>query len=70
MKSKSRREFLRSTAISTASLFAARSLPAWAQVSATGSITPPLSVFGYSKVRLLDGPFRIQFEQNHKLIVP
>jgi DUF1680 family protein len=33
------------------------------------AVTPPLSVFGYSSVQLLDGPFRTQFDQNHKLFV-
>jgi len=33
----------------------------------TAPITPSLAVFGYSKVQLLDGPFRKQFDENHKL---
>ncbi len=46
------------------------SLPAWARrkVGQT-AITPPLSVFEYSQVQLLDGPFRVQFDQNHKLFM-
>ena len=37
--------------------------------SATAAITPSLSVFGYSQVQLLDGPFSTQFDQNHKLFL-
>jgi uncharacterized protein len=66
MKSRSRRQFLKATAVSTTGLFALRSLPAWARRAAAGPITPPLSVFGYSNVQLLDGPFRLQFDQNHQ----
>src|SRR5215831_3917238 len=70
MKSKSRRDFLRSTAVSAAGLLAARSIPAsWAKTPVAMAVTPPLSVFGYSSVQLLDGPFRTQFDQNHKLFV-
>ena len=70
MKSKSRREFLRSTAVSAAGLLAARSLPAsWARMPVTTAVTPPLSVFGYASVELLESPFRTQFDQNHKLFV-
>jgi DUF1680 family protein len=29
----------------------------------------PLSVFGYPRVQLLDGPFRTQFDQNHKVFL-
>jgi uncharacterized protein len=66
MKAKTRRQFLKSAAISATGLYAARSLPLWARSSAAAKITPPLSVFGYSKVQLLDGPFRVQFDQNHQ----
>lgn len=66
MKAKSRRQFLKAAAISTTGLYAVRSLPAWARPSVAAQITPPLSVFGYSKVQLLDGPFRVQFDQNHQ----
>jgi DUF1680 family protein len=66
MKAKSRRQFLKAAAISATGLYAVRSLPAWARPSVPAKITPPLSVFGYSKVQLLDGPFRVQFDQNHQ----
>lgn len=69
MKNKTRRQFLKSAAISTTSLLASRSLPLWASTSTTNAVTPPLSIFGYSKVQLLDGPFRTQFDQNHKLFL-
>ena len=66
---KSRRRFLSSAAASAASLLAARTLPAWARAKAADAVTPPLSVFGYAQVQLLDGPFRSQFEHNHKLFL-
>ena len=68
MKTKSRRQFLRSAAASTAGVLAVSSLPAWARKKAESTGTP-LSVFGYSKVQLLDGPLRVQFDQNHKLFL-
>ncbi len=69
MKTKSRRQFLSTAAVSTAGLVAARSLPAWARKKTEVAVTPPLSVFGYADVQLLDGPFRVQFDQNHKLFL-
>jgi uncharacterized protein len=69
MKRRSRRQFLSSAAVSTAGLYAMRSLPAWAKKAATAQITPSLALFGYSEVQLLEGPFRAQFEQNHKLFL-
>jgi len=66
MKRKSRRQFLSSAAASTAGLFALRALPAWARSKSAAPITPPLSVFSYSSVQLLDGPLRVQFDQNHQ----
>jgi DUF1680 family protein len=69
MKNKTRRQFLKSAAVSTAGFLAVRSFPAWAKPSATVAITPQLSVFGYAKVQLLEGPFRTQFDQNHKLFL-
>jgi hypothetical protein len=59
-----RRQFLKSAAISTAGLLAARSFPAWARpaaVAPAAAVTPPVSVFAYPKVQLLEGPFRLQF---------
>src|SRR5271165_877568 len=72
MRKKSRRQFLSSAAVSTVGLLAARSLPASpskASNAAKAAITPPISVFDYSAVQLLDGPFRVQFDNNHKLFL-
>ena len=70
MKRIPRRQFLKVSAAAAGSAIAARSIPrAWAFPSATVAITPPLSVFGYSQVQLLDGPFREQFDQNHDLFL-
>jgi len=72
MTKKSRREFITSAAASTAGLYALGSLPAWAHGTAKVTevpITPPLSVFGYSQVQLLEGPFRTQFDHNHELFL-
>lgn len=69
MKKTSRRQFLKTAAATTGAALAVRSIPAWAASSpaAQVAITPQLSVFGYSQVQLLDGPFRRQFDQNHDL---
>jgi uncharacterized protein len=69
MKRKSRRQFIRLAAVSTAGTLAMRSLPAWTQKPATAQITPPLSVFGYPDVQLLESPFLTQFKQNHELFL-
>jgi uncharacterized protein len=69
MQNRTRRQFLKSAAVSTAGLLAARSLAAWPRSSATVAIAPQLSIFGYANVQLLDGPFRTQFDQNHQLFL-
>ncbi len=69
MNTTSRRQFLKTTAVTTGSVLAARSLPAWGFSPAEVAIVPQLSVFGYSQVQLLDGPFRRQFDQNHDLFL-
>ena len=69
MNRKSRRQFLRSAVTSTAGVFTMSSLPAWAREKAESAATRPLSLFGYSKIQLLDGPFLVQFDQNHKLFL-
>ena len=66
MKRKSRRQFLSSAAASTAGLLAVRALPVWARSRPEEPIPPPLSVFSYSSVQLLEGPLRVQFDQNHQ----
>jgi DUF1680 family protein len=69
MQNRTRRQFLKSAAVSTAGLLAARSLAAWPRSSAALAIAPQLSIFGYANVQLLDGPFRTQFDQNHQLFL-
>lgn len=69
MKNSSRRQFLKLTAAAAGSAIAARSMPAWSLPSVALSVVPPLSVFGYAQVQLLDGPFRRQFDHNHELYV-
>jgi DUF1680 family protein len=69
MKRKSRRQFIGTAAVSTAGLLATTSLPSWARGKVTQPATAPLSTFAYSQVQLLDGPFRVQFDQNHKLVL-
>jgi uncharacterized protein len=70
MKSASRRHFLKATALTTGGMLAARSLPALAgSFSVDASVVPPLSVFAYPQVQLLEGPLRAQFENNHKVFL-
>jgi DUF1680 family protein len=73
----SRRRFLKTTAAAAGGLAAAGSLPAWAKGaraaagarSAKVAVVPEISLFGYSQVQLLEGPFRRQFEQQHDLFL-
>jgi uncharacterized protein len=65
----SRRNFLKTTAVATGGALAARSIPAWGAPSGNVAVVPQLSVFGYSQVELLDGPFRRQFDQNHDVFL-
>ena len=74
MNDRSRRYFLKSTAVTATAAFATRSVPAWARSTigksvADVSVVPPLSVFDYSQVQLLDGLLREQFENNHKVFL-
>jgi uncharacterized protein len=69
VKHKSRRQFLKTAAGSTAGVLAARALPLWARSAPTVAVTPELRILSYSEVQLLEGPFRSQFEQNHKLFL-
>ena len=69
MNTTSRRQFLKTTAVTTGGVLAARSLPAWGRPSAEVAVVPQLSLFGYSQVQLLDGPFRRQFDQNHDVFL-
>jgi len=68
MNKSSRREFLAHATVGAGALMALRSRIAWGfPAEAQTAMTPQLSVFGYSQVQLLDGPFRRQFDQNHDL---
>jgi DUF1680 family protein len=74
MNDTSRRYFLKSAAITAGAALAMPSLPAWArspisQSVADASVVPPLSVFDYSQVQLLEGLLREQFENNHKVFL-
>ena len=68
MKRTTRREFAKTAIISASAVCVARSVPTWAETPAP-SISPRLSVFPYSSVQLLDGPFRTQFDQNHEVFL-
>ncbi|MGA9978016.1 MAG: twin-arginine translocation signal domain-containing protein, partial [Candidatus Sulfotelmatobacter sp.] len=77
----SRRTFLQAATATSAATYAARSLPAWASSNSnspdsasagsaavdrgTVAVDTPLASFAYSEVKLLDGPMKLQFEQNH-----
>jgi uncharacterized protein len=69
VKTASRRRFLKAAAVTTGGVLATRSMASWGRPSAEVAIVPPLSVFGYSQVQLLEGPFRRQFDQNHDLFL-
>src|SRR5580658_1504072 len=79
MKKPSRREFLQASAAAAGSAVVARSMPGLARDSKAGAskagvspqlkMVPPLSLFGYSQVQLLDGIFRQQFDHNHELFL-
>jgi len=70
MNKTSRRQFLGIAGAAAGAVLVTRNLPAWA-IDSPGAplITPPLSVFNYSQVQLLDGPFREQFDHNHDLFL-
>jgi DUF1680 family protein len=70
MKKTSRRQFLEIAGAAGAAVITTRNLPAWAIDRPVGlAVTPPLSVFNYSQVQLLDGPLREQFDHNHDLFL-
>ncbi len=64
-----RRTFLKTAAATTAATCAAKSLPALAAAAATDkdlvAVTTPLTTFPYADVKLLDGPMKQQFDENH-----
>jgi DUF1680 family protein len=65
----SRRQFLKTSAVTAGSAMAVRSRAAWAFPSASVAVNTPLSLFGYSEVQLLEGPLREQFDRNHDLFL-
>jgi DUF1680 family protein len=69
VRRRSRRQFLAKAAVSAAGSLVLRSLPAWAKQPAATQDESPLSVFDYSKVQLLEGPFKRQLDQNHELFL-
>jgi len=66
---RSRRQFLQASALAAGSTVALRSRRAWSLVSADVAVTPPLSVFDYAQVQLLDGHLREQFDRNHDIFL-
>jgi hypothetical protein len=59
---------MKTTAVAAGVALAGRSLRAWSSQAAVSlAVTPPLSVFQYSQVELLDSSFRQQFDNNHNL---
>jgi uncharacterized protein len=74
MSKTSRRQFLAITGATAGALLTNRNLLARSIDSADASgvsaaIAPPLSVFSYSQVQLLDGPMLEQFKHNHDLFL-
>src|SRR3984893_2807039 len=69
MKTTSRRQFLKAAAVTTGGILAARSVAALAGSSVEASVVPPLSVFAYPQVQLLEGKLLAQFENNHKVFL-
>jgi uncharacterized protein len=66
----SRRTFLKAATATATATYAARTIPAWAAMD-KGSVAvhTPLTTFAYSDVKLLDGPMKKQFEENHALFL-
>jgi uncharacterized protein len=69
MTNSSRRRFLQLSGLAAGSALIAHSAASWADSSPAVAITPPLSLFHYSQVQLLDSPLRSQFEHNHDLFL-
>ena len=68
MKS-SRRQFLQTSALAAGSAIALRPHRAWALPSPDVAVIPPLSVFDYAQVQLLEGHLREQFDRNHDIFL-
>src|SRR5690348_11903200 len=71
MTKTSRREFIQLSGAAVAgSALLARTPAVWASNSSVQvSVEPPLSVFEYSQVQLLDGPLNEQFKHNHDVFL-
>jgi len=65
----SRRQFLKLAGITAGSAALSRTLLVSANSVASLAVTPTLSLFDYSRVQLLEGPLRSQFEHNHDLFL-
>lgn len=66
---RTRREFLKNGAVTAGGMLAAHIAPVWPQKSAGVGVVPPLSIFKYSHVQLLDCALKVQFDQNHELFL-
>ena len=61
-----RRTFIKASSATAAGLYAARSIPVWANSEKSlTAISTPLTTFAYGDVQLHDGPMKRQFEENH-----
>ena len=58
---------MKAAGATSAAVYAARSIPAWASASGRGSVAvnTPLSTFSYADVELFDGPMKKQFDEHH-----
>lgn len=62
----SRRTFLQTATATTAAVYAAHVMPAWAATDrSTLDVNTPLTTFSYSDVELFNGPMKRQFDENH-----
>ncbi|HTD24641.1 MAG TPA: beta-L-arabinofuranosidase domain-containing protein [Terriglobales bacterium] len=64
----SRRQFLKLSAVAAGGAFCTPFVSAWSAPTQV-SLAPPLSVFDYSQVQLLEGLFRRQFDHNHQVFL-
>jgi uncharacterized protein len=65
----SRRQFMQAGALAAGSAIALRSRGAWSLASTDVAVRPPLSVFDYAQVQLLEGHLREQFDRNHDVFL-
>lgn len=64
-----RRQFLKTTSVAAGAALALPHRRAWSLPSVQVSVEPPLSVFEYAQVQLLDGPLNEQFRHNHDVFL-